>query len=39
MVYAIINEAEKLPGFNNDFFVAEDMLPVCSNTLTNHKVN
>lgn len=31
------NEAEKLPGFNESFFVAGDMLPVCSNTLTNHK--
>lgn len=31
------NEAEKIPGFNANFFVAGDMLPVCSNTLTNHK--
>lgn len=31
------NEAEKIPGFNDNFFVAGDMLPVCSNTLTNHK--
>ena len=31
------SEAEKIPGFNDNFFVAGDMLPVCSNTLTNHK--
>ena len=31
------NEAEKIHGFNDNFFVAGDMLPVCSNTLTNHK--
>lgn len=31
------NEAEKSPGFNENFFVAGDILPVCSNTLTNHK--
>ena len=31
------NETEKIPGFNDNFFVAGDMLPVCSNTLTNHK--
>lgn len=31
------NEAEKIPGFNDNFFVAGDMLSVCSNTLTNHK--
>ena len=31
------NEAEKLPGFNDNFFVAGDMLPACSNTLINHK--
>ena len=29
--------AEKLPGFKDNFFIAGDMLPVCSNTLTNHK--
>ena len=34
---AMKNEAEKIPGFNDNFFVAGDMLPVCSNTLTNHK--
>ena len=33
----VISEAEKIPGFNDNFFVAGDMLPVCSNTLTNHK--
>ena len=26
-----------MPGFNDNFFVAGDALPVCSNTLTNHK--
>ena len=31
------NKAEKIPKFNDNFFVAGDMLPVCSNTLTNHK--
>lgn len=31
------SKAEKIPGFNDNFFVARDMLPVCSNTLTNHK--
>lgn len=31
------NEAEKIAGFNDNFFVAGDMLSVCSNTLTNHK--
>lgn len=31
------NEADKIPVFNDEFFVAGDMLPVCSNTLTNHK--
>lgn len=31
------SEAEKIPGFNNNFFVAGDVLPVCSNTLTYHK--
>ena len=31
------NEAEKIPEFNNNFFVAGDILPVCNNTLTNHK--
>lgn len=31
------SEAEKIPVFNENFFVAGDMLPVCSNTLTNHK--
>lgn len=31
------SEAEKIPGFNDNFFIAGDMLPVCSNTLTNHK--
>lgn len=30
-------EAKKLPGFNENFFVAGDILPVCSNTLTNRK--
>lgn len=30
-------EAEKIPEFNDNFFVAGNMLPVCSNTLTNHK--
>lgn len=30
-------KAEKIPGFNDNFFVSGDMLPVCSNTLTNHK--
>lgn len=30
-------EAEQVPGFNDNFFVVGDMLPVCSNTLTNHK--
>lgn len=34
---AMKNEAEKIPRFNDNFFVAGDMLPVCSNTLTNHK--
>lgn len=33
----IKNEAEKIPGFNDNFFVAGDMLPICSNTLTNNK--
>lgn len=31
------SEAKKMPGFNDNFFVAGDALPVCSNTLTNHK--
>lgn len=31
------NEAEKSPGFNENFFVAGDILPVCSNALTKHK--
>jgi len=31
------NEAKKIPRFNDNFFVAEDIFPVCSNTLTNHK--
>lgn len=31
------NEAKKTPGFNDNFFVAGDVLPVCSNTLTNYK--
>ncbi len=34
---AMKNKAEKIPRFNDNFFVAGDMLPVCSNTLTNHK--
>ena len=33
----IKKEAEKIPGFNDNFFVAGDMLPICSNTLTNNK--
>ena len=33
----IKNEAEKIPGFNDNFFVAGDMLPICSNILTNNK--
>ncbi|NLL01785.1 MAG: site-specific integrase [Mollicutes bacterium] len=32
-------EAKKLIGFNNDFFVAGNLLPICSNTLTQHKNN
>ena len=31
------SEAEKILGFNDNFFIARDMLPVCSNTLTNNK--
>lgn len=31
------NVADKIPGFNENFFVAGDILSVCSNTLTNHK--
>ena len=31
------NEIFEEYGFNDNFFVAGDMLPVCSNTLTNHK--
>ena len=31
------SETKKIPGFNDNFFVAGDVLPVCSNTLTNHK--
>ena len=34
---AMKNLAEKIPVFNDNFFAAGDMLPVCSNTLTNHK--
>ena len=30
-------EAEKIPGFNDNYFVAGDILPACSNTITNHK--
>ena len=33
------NEAKKIPSFNEYFFVAGDIFPVCSNTLTNHKNN
>lgn len=33
----IKNEAEKISGFNDNFFVAGDMFPVCSNTLSHHK--
>ena len=33
----IKNEAEKIPGFNDNFFIAGDIFPVCSNTLTYHK--
>ena len=35
--YATKKEAEKILGFNDNFFVAGDMLPICSNTPTNHK--
>ena len=31
------NEAEKMPEFNDNFFVTGDIFPVRSNTLTNHK--
>ena len=31
------NEVEKIPGFNDNFFIVGGMLPVCSNTLTNNK--
>lgn len=30
-------EAEKISGFNENFFIAGDIFPVCSNTLTHHK--
>lgn len=30
------NEAEKIPGFNDNFFVAGDMLPVCSKYVAIH---
>ena len=30
-------EAEKSPGFNDNYFVAGDLFPTCSNTLTHHK--
>ena len=30
---------EKAPGFNDNFFVAGDIFPICSNSLTNHKNN
>ena len=33
------NVAEKTPGFNDNFFVAGDIFPICSNSLTNHKNN
>ena len=31
------NELQKFSLFNDDYFVAGDMLPICSNTLTEHK--
>lgn len=31
------DESEKLPGFNDNYFVAGDLFPTCSNTLTYHK--
>lgn len=31
------NKTKKILGFNDNFFVTIDMLPVCSNILTNHK--
>lgn len=31
------SDAKKIPEFNDNFFIAGDVLPVCSNTLTNHK--